>query len=104
MHKLTKATSIPPAVKVAVWERDEGRCVICGNGRAAPHCHFIRRSQLGLGIEENIWTGCDKCHNAFDSEGVDGAMHKYIERYLRSCYPNWNKENLIYKKYGGNEK
>ena len=54
-----------------------------------------------MGIEENIWTGCDECHRKFDSEGTDGDMHQYVERYLKSWYPNWKKENLIYKKYGG---
>lgn len=99
MHKLTKATSIPASVKAAVWKRDLARCVICGSSNAGPHCHFIRRSQLGLGIEENIWTGCDKCHRAFDSEATDGELHQYVEQHLKSWYPDWDKSNLIYKKY-----
>lgn len=99
MHKLTKATSITPAVKAAVLERDFGRCVICGNHNAGPHCHFVRRSQLGLGIEQNIWTGCDKCHREFDSEGTDGPLHQYVEQYLKGWYPGWDKADLVYKKY-----
>ena len=101
MHNLTKATSIPGNVKSVVWRRDGCRCVICGSINAGPHCHYIRRSQLGMGVEENIWTGCDECHRKFDSESTDGDMHQYIENYLKSWYPNWKKENLIYKKYGG---
>lgn len=99
MHKLTKATAIPPKVKTAVWHRDACKCVICGNVNAGPHCHFIRRSQLGMGIEENIWTGCEKCHREFDSEGTDGVLHQIVEEHLRKWYPDWDKENLVYKKY-----
>ena len=99
MHKQTKATSISAAVKEAVWKRDLERCVLCLSPTAYPHCHFIRRSQGGLGIEENIWTGCDECHRAFDTEGVNGSRHKYIEDYLKYCYPDWDKEKLVYKKY-----
>lgn len=99
MHKSTKATSIPAAVKASVLERDFGCCVICGNHNAGPHCHFVRRSQLGLGIEQNIWTGCDKCHREFDSEATDGPLHQYVERYLKGWYPGWDKADLVYKKY-----
>lgn len=53
----------------------------------------------GLGIEENIFTACGRCHNEQDN----GLRTKYYdniaEEYLKSKYPNWNKENLIYKKY-----
>ena len=31
-----RSRMIPSAVKLAVWERDGGRCVICGRGRRAP--------------------------------------------------------------------
>lgn len=99
MHKMTKATAIPPKVKTTVWQRDACKCVICGNVNAAPHCHFVRRSQLGLGIEENIWTGCEKCHREFDSEATDGALHQIVEQHLREWYPDWDKANLVYKKY-----
>lgn len=99
MHKQTKATSIPPQVKSIVWRRDFGKCVICGSHYGGPHCHFIRRSQGGLGIEENIWTGCEKCHREFDSEAVDGPMHQYMEKYLKAWYPEWDKSKLVYQKY-----
>ena len=79
MRKETKATKIPEKVKKAVWERDGGRCIVClrpGN----PWCHFIPRSQGGLGIEENIVTLCDKCHNDFDQ----------TEKQLRKKFPFGN--------------
>lgn len=31
MHRETKATAISAATKKAVWERDFGRCVLCGH-------------------------------------------------------------------------
>lgn len=98
MHRETKATSISPSTKKAVWQRDFGRCVLCGSINAAPHCHFVRRSQGGLGTEENVWTGCQRCHNAFDSEATDGPLHEQVRDYLCTHYPNWDEENLKYRK------
>lgn len=101
MHRETKATAIPLEVKKAVFSRDRRRCVLCGSFAGGPHCHYIRRSQGGLGIEENIWTGCDSCHTAFDSEPTDGPLHQEVEVYLSKMYPGWGKSKLVYHKYGG---
>ena len=65
----TKACDISQKVKFAVWMRDGERCIICGSHRAMPNSHYIKRSQGGLGIEENITTMCLKCHDAFDGAG-----------------------------------
>lgn len=100
MHRQTKATSISPATKKAVWQRDFGRCVLCGSINAGPHCHFVRRSQGGLGIQENIWTGCQRCHEAFDSEATTGPLHEIMRDYFRTIYPEWNENNLKYRKDG----
>ena len=68
----SKATDIPQKVKQAVWERDGGRCVICGNTHnVMPNAHFISRANGGLGIEENVVTLCteltpNKCHRKYD--------------------------------------
>ena len=57
--KRSKATDIPMSVKKKVWERDCGRCVVCGNHcNVMPNAHYIPRSKGGLGIEENIITLC----------------------------------------------
>uniref|UniRef100_A0AAU8B5F9 Endonuclease n=1 Tax=Dulem virus 33 TaxID=3145751 RepID=A0AAU8B5F9_9CAUD len=101
MHRETKATAIPPKVKAEVLQRDFGRCVLCGNHNAGPHCHYIRRSHGGLGIPKNIWTGCQRCHEAFDSEASDGPLHQKVKAYLQGWYPDWDETQLIYKKYGG---
>lgn len=97
MHKRTKATSITPAVRRAVEERDGYCCVFCGRaGRG--EAHFIKRSQGGLGIEQNILTVCRACHHQMD-DGL--ARELYLikaESYLKRHYPEWDKESLVYKK------
>ena len=97
--KRAKACDIPKKVKDRVWERDGQKCIICGNRQAMPNSHFIRRSQGGLGIEENIVTMCMACHRMYD-QGIDRrAIEAYTENYLKSLYPNWSREKLIYKKW-----
>ena len=65
--KRTKACDISKSVKDKVWLRDNNQCIICHNINAMPNAHFIRRSQGGLGIEENIVTLCFRCHHEFDN-------------------------------------
>ena len=96
--KQAKACDISKRVKDIVWERDGHKCIICGSYYAMPNSHYIRRSQGGLGIEENIVTMCQRCHREYDQGGEREAIAAYTEQYLRSQYPDWNKEKLIYKK------
>ncbi len=105
--KRTKATDIPQKVKQAVWERDGGRCVVCGCCRnVMPNAHFIPRSKGGLGIEENIVTLCtnlteNQCHYKFDfgTRQEKEEIEAKIEVYLKSKYPGWDRKNLIYRRY-----
>ena len=101
MNTRTKKTAIPRHVKERVYTRDNGKCVLCGRW-AEPSwacAHFIRRSQGGLGIEENILTLCPRCHRDFD-EGPDRkALTGILETYLSSKYDNWSKEDLRYRKW-----
>ena len=64
--KRTKALSITPKVKKTVYERDGGRCVLCGSPHGLPEAHYIPRSRGGLGIPENIVTLCRNCHRELD--------------------------------------
>lgn len=96
--KRAKACDIPKKVKDIVWERDNHCCIICGSNQAMPNSHFIRRSQGGLGIEENIVTMCMRCHSMYDQYIDRTAMETFVENYLRSKYPDWDKEKLFYKK------
>ena len=53
--KRSQATDIPMSVKQKVWERDGGRCIICGNAyNVMPNAHILSRAKGGLGIETNI--------------------------------------------------
>ena len=108
MRNETRYTAIPAKVKQAVAIRDEVDgfpcCLICGtpappSAYTAFSCaHYIPRSAGGKGVEENVVTLCPRCHAMYD-QGVDRrTTAAYLENYLKSKYPNWNKENLTYKK------
>lgn len=104
--KRSKATDIPMSVKKKVWERDCGRCVVCGNHcNVMPNAHYLPRSKGGLGIEQNIVTLCteltqNKCHRKYDfgTKEERKMIREKIKKYLQSKYENWNEEDLIYKK------
>lgn len=98
MRKRTKALSIPPRVKEAVWERDGQCCVYCGNPYAAPEAHFIARAQGGLGIEENILTLCRECHRKYDQTYHRKQMRTFFRDYLSSAYTGWSEDKLIYRR------
>lgn len=99
MSKRSKACAISKAVKEAVYKRDKGRCIVC-NKQGIPNAHYIRRSQGGLGIEENVVTLCMRCHSAFDDGNMRHTIGAVILDYLKYRYPNWIKDKVIYKKWG----
>lgn len=115
MHELTKATSIPAKVKAAVAARDckngPATCIICG-APGGPHCHIVRRSQGGMGVEQNVVSLCGSCHYAFD-EGIGLSrlrplgfetrqdIEDYIIDYIKGFYPDWTPESVTYRKWGG---
>ena len=96
MHKQTKATSITPAVKRAVMERDGGLCIVCG-APGEPNSHVIRRSQGGLGVVQNVCTMCYACHFKFDN--YDQHIRIAVFNYIKKCYPGWSEEQVKYSKY-----
>lgn len=95
--KRTKACEIKPEVRKAVEERDDHLCIFCGRwGRGEGH--FVRRSQGGLGIEQNVITVCRKCHHEMDN-GMNRVQYiSYAESYLRDHYEDWNISDLVYHK------
>lgn len=100
-NKITKATSISKEVKMKVWERDNHCCIFCHKPVAwnFANSHYIKRSHLGLGIEENIMTNCNECHNLFEREPTRSEMLPIAKNYLKSKYEDWNEDMLVYKKY-----
>ena len=98
MHRTTKATAISKTVKEAVSLRDKGRCIFCGRP-GKPVAHVVRRSQLGMGIEQNIITVCDICHRKMDEGRTREAMYARAVAYLKGFYPEWTRDDMIYKKW-----
>lgn len=98
--KRAKACDIPIAVKKKVFIRDEGFCVVCGRA-GIPNSHYIKRSDGGLGIEQNVVCMCINCHNAYDN-GKDKKkvkmIHDKVKKYLKRQYKGWKEDNLYYKK------
>lgn len=98
-HARSKATDIPDRVKRIVRDRDHGVCIICGR-RGDPWCHYIPRSQGGLGIEQNIVTLCPWCHVAYDATVDRKVIGEHIREYLMEQYPDWDESKLIYRNGG----
>lgn len=99
--KLSKTTSISNEVRQKVWERDKHKCIYCGKyvPVECANSHFIKRSQLGLGIEQNIVTACPNCHYKYDFGRNPRPMIIYTWKYLSSQYDGLKRENLVYKKF-----
>ena len=105
--KRSKATDIPAKVKLAVWERDGHRCIICGSTIASPNAHYVSRAHGGLGIEQNIVTLCTTnidgkrgCHDRYDNSDERDLFRRLIREYLQRCYPDWKEDELVYDKWG----
>lgn len=98
-HKMTKACEISSKTRLKVGNRDGWCCIICGNPSARPEAHYIRRSQGGLGIEQNVVTLCRRCHYDFDNSDKRDEIGDMIRNYLKSCYKNWDEKKLVYNKY-----
>lgn len=101
-HRLTKATDIPKKVKDAVWERDSGKCLVCGYYPSIPACHIVSRSHQGRGIETNICTLCSTHHRLYDSGTREqrDTIDRIVVAYMKSVYgEGWNKEDQVYHKW-----
>jgi hypothetical protein len=53
---------IPKAVQVAVWRRDLGRCVECGNREHLEFDHIIPVAEGGSNTERNVQLLCESCN------------------------------------------
>lgn len=104
MNKRTRKLDIPPKVKKEVFLRDEGKCVICGNDyNVMPNSHFIKRSQGGLGIKENVFTACtnftnNKCHERWEHHKCSEQEKDKVIAHFKALYPDWNEQDLYYTK------
>lgn len=102
MSKRSKACDISQKTKEIVWNRDNQSCIICGIyvTKTCANAHYVKRSQGGLGIEQNIVTLCPYCHYEEDFGQNTKLYEQKIESYLKGKYgTNWDKSKLIYSKY-----
>ena len=96
--KRSKATDISYKTKYEVWERDNHRCIFCGSTQAMPNAHYIPRSKGGLGVPQNVVTACNECHFKMDNSKYRKEYLSKTREYLKSHYPGWYEEDLIYAK------
>lgn len=69
---------------------------------ATPTCTTYRGISGGLGIEQNVVTGCIECHTAYDNGSKREEIGNKIKEYLQSIYgDSWNEDDLIYNKWQG---
>lgn len=102
MSKRSKACEISQKVKEIVWNRDNKQCIFCGRyvPKSCANAHFIKRSQGGLGIPENVVTACLECHYEEDHGLNTEEYEEKMECHLKDIYgADWSKDKLIYKKY-----
>ena len=65
---------IPTAVKVQVWQRDRGRCVMCGSEKNLHFDHDIPHSKGGSSVTaKNVQLLCAK-HNLEKSDRIRGLL------------------------------
>ena len=101
-NKVRQATDIPKKVKLKVWKRDGGICIFCQKPVpwTCANSHYIKRSHLGMGIEEDIMTNCPDCHKLYEESEQRPLMKEYAKKHFMNKYDNWNEDMLVYRKWG----
>ena len=95
----TKATDITKNTRRDVLVRDNGKCIFCGTIYSLTMCHVIPRSKMGLGIEQNLVSGCLNCHHEFDNTINRPKYMAIAKEYLKRFYPLFKDEDRVYKKW-----
>ena len=114
MASYTKLLQFDKPTRERIFERDNYSCLFCKISYNTNNMnlsnlefnifdamHFIPKSKLGLGIEENGVCGCRVHHHLLDNgnKGLRQEMLLIMEEYLKQCYPDCDKKNLVYKKW-----
>lgn len=111
--KITRQLEFKPAIRQQIKERDRG-CIFCRMNYHLEECsseyergnfqimHYIPRSRMGLGIEQNGAVGCLFHHMMYDNgnRGRREEMQGLFRDYLKEHYSDWKEEQLVYQKYG----
>lgn len=111
MTKETRSREFKPKTRKLIIERDE-TCIFCKMGYHMEDVerkgqgpfsimHYISRAQNGLGIEQNGALGCQTHHDMLDNgyQGRRSEMLELFEEYMIEKYPDWNKKDLVYRKW-----
>lgn len=109
-HRYTRLLQFDKGTRERIIERDRCQCIFCamgypaGDGGAGIYdiMHFIPKSSMGLGVEQNGALGCRYHHSQLDN-GNKGSRQEMLDRfeaYLKGIYPGWDKAGLVYDKYG----
>lgn len=59
-----RRTPIPEEARIAVWRRDQGRCVRCGSRENLEYDHIIPVSKGGNNTVRNVELLCENCNRA----------------------------------------
>ena len=51
-----------------------------------------------MGIEQNIVTLCRECHRRYDQTTDRPNIREFLRQYLMKKYPEWDEQNLYYRK------
>ena len=83
---------IPREVKLNVWQRDRGKCVVCGSKKRLEFDHIIPLSLGGSNTERNIQLLCESCNRTKGTNvgfgrpsGTTSKQETHIVSKCRHC-------------------
>lgn len=76
---------IKPQTYRAVFDRDGGKCVLCGRTDGLEMHHVIYRSRGGTGEEHNLVLLCKQDHMAAHRSR---EIRKQLEEHMKRLYPD----------------
>jgi len=71
---LHPAKPVPEAVKQAVFQRDGGRCLVCGSGDLIQYTHVVPLSRGGSNEPHNVYLVCSGCNRGQTETGAPGPV------------------------------
>ena len=92
----SKATDFNKKIKMEMLERDNYRCIFCGNAYSLTPSHYVSRASGGLGIIENGACLCISCHQALDQSSDREQMMLEFQMYLGRHYPDFEDVDRIF--------
>lgn len=114
MNRRTRALQFSTKARKEIYARDGARCLFCdANYRMCEKrfgnildchiyetMHIVARSHGGIGIAQNGIIGCRYHHRMLDggARKVREEMQQMIETYMKTKYPGWSREKLVYRK------